>query len=55
MENKTCPECRTDTVSAGLAFWPGLDEPVAVAECRDCGWAGVEAELDQRLGLSAAA
>ncbi|WP_157155968.1 MULTISPECIES: hypothetical protein [unclassified Diaminobutyricimonas] len=55
MEIRTCPECRTETVSAGLAFWPGIDEPVAVAECRDCGWAGVDAELGASPAVRAAA
>jgi hypothetical protein len=46
MDIRYCAECGEETVSAGLAFWPGFDEPVAIVECGDpgCGWAGTEAE-----------
>ena len=46
MDIRYCAECGEETVNAGLAHWPGIDEPVVVAECSDpgCGWAGTEAE-----------
>jgi hypothetical protein len=46
MDIRYCAECGEETVNGGLAFWPGIDEPVAIVECGDpgCGWAGCEAE-----------
>ncbi|MET1043106.1 MAG: hypothetical protein ABWX59_03155 [Microbacteriaceae bacterium] len=47
MEIRNCPECGDDTINTGLAFWPGIDEPVAIIGCADetCGWVGVDEEL----------
>ncbi|MEO6826179.1 MAG: hypothetical protein ABI255_11435 [Microbacteriaceae bacterium] len=55
MEIRNCPECGDETISAGLALWPGIDQPVAIVECiglgadgsadgSACGWAGVDSE-----------
>lgn len=46
MDIRYCADCGEETVNVGLAFWPGIDEPVATVECGDpeCGWAGTEAE-----------
>ncbi|WP_166872546.1 MULTISPECIES: hypothetical protein [unclassified Salinibacterium] len=47
MEIRNCPDCGEDTINTGLAFWPGIDEPVAIIGCTDdaCGWVGVDEEL----------
>jgi hypothetical protein len=47
MDIRYCAECGEETVDAGLAFWPGIDEPVAIVVCGDpgCGWTGTEAEF----------
>lgn len=52
MEIRNCPECGDETIGAGLALWPGIDEPVAIVECVGvgtdgiaCGWVGVDSEL----------
>jgi hypothetical protein len=46
MDIRYCAECGEETVKAGLAFWPGIDELVSTVECGDpeCDWAGTEAE-----------
>lgn len=46
MDIMNCPECGEMTVRAGLAFWPGLDEPVMVIECAEasCSWVGIDDE-----------
>jgi hypothetical protein len=60
MEIKFCPECGDEVVYLALAMWPGIDEPVRVAECVsvDCGWAGVDEEYEEavlRVSASSAA
>ncbi|SEB60220.1 hypothetical protein SAMN04489806_1247 [Paramicrobacterium humi] len=46
MDIMNCPECGEVTVRAGLAYWPGFDEPVMVIECSDesCGWIAIDDE-----------
>ncbi|RUQ85583.1 hypothetical protein [Labedella gwakjiensis] len=48
MDIRNCPECGEDTMSAGLASWPGIDAPVEVTRCAsdECDWVTIDDELE---------
>jgi hypothetical protein len=54
MDIRNCPECGEDTMSAGLARWPGVDGPVDVTRCAsdECDWAAVDEDLEVTHSVS---
>ena len=48
MDITNCPECGEETMSAGLASWPGVDGPVAVTRCAsdECDWVAIDDDLE---------
>lgn len=48
MDIRDCPECGDETMSAGLASWPGIDGPVAVTRCAsdECDWVAIDESLE---------